>query len=149
MAGVPQGFILGPLLFLLFINDIVREINSNIRLFADDTSIYIIVDFPDSAAQTLDIDLERITHWTAMWLLNFNPNKNEAMLISRKIHRINHPVLYFNHIPIEEVQTHKHLGVYILRKTIEGYLDSVPSLTSNTMKTLLIMHAFHSSRHLQ
>ena len=38
------------------------------------------------------------------------------MLISRKIHRINHPVLYFNHIPIEEVQTHKHLGVYIIDK---------------------------------
>ena len=38
---------------------------------------------------------------------------------------------------------------YILRKTIEGYLDSVPSLTSNTIKTCLIMHAFHSSRHLQ
>ena len=39
--------------------------------------------------------------------------------------------------------------VNILRKTIEGYLDSVPSLTFNTIKTLLIMHAFHSSRHLQ
>ena len=112
LAGVPQGSILGPLLFLLFINDIVREINSNIRLFADYTTIYIIVDFPDSAAQILNIDLERIAHWAAMWLVNFNPNKNEAMLISRKIHRINHPALYFNNIPIMEVQTHKHLGVY-------------------------------------
>ena len=37
----------------------------------------------------------------------------------------------------------------ILRKTIEGYLDSIPSLTSKTIKNLLIMHAFHSSRHLQ
>ena len=107
---------MGPLQFLLFINDIVREINSNIRLFADDTTIYIIVDFPDSAAQILNIDLECIAHWAAMWLVNFNPNKNEAMLISRKVHRINHPVLYFNHIPIEEVQTHKHLGVYISDK---------------------------------
>ena len=42
----------------------------------------------------------------------------------------------------------RYIG-YILRKTIEGYVDSVPSLTFNTIKTLFIMHAFHSSRHLQ
>ena len=59
LAGDPQGSILGPLLFLLFINCIVREINPNIRLFADDATIYIIVVFPDSAVQILDIDPER------------------------------------------------------------------------------------------
>ena len=62
LAGVSQGSILGPYFFIMLIkfNDIVKEIHSDIRLFADDTSLYIIVGFPDSAAQILNLDLERL-----------------------------------------------------------------------------------------
>ena len=90
----PQGSILGPFLFLLYINDIVHEIHSNIRLFADDTTIYIIVDFPDLAAQILNIDLERIAHRAAKWLVGFNAKKTEALLISRRLCRLNHRTLF-------------------------------------------------------
>ena len=62
-AGVPQVSILGPLLFLLNINDIVEDINSSIRLFADDNSLYIIVDDPFQAAEELNLDLAKIHHW--------------------------------------------------------------------------------------
>ena len=84
-AGVPQGSILGPLLFLLYINDIVKNMGSNIRLFADDTSIFIIVENPISAAQLLNSDLEKIAKWALDWLVTFNPIKTEALLISRKL----------------------------------------------------------------
>ena len=110
-AGVPQGSILAPLLFLVYINDIVVDIGSSIRLFADDTSLYIIVDDPVTAASCLNTDLQRITRWAAIWLVSFNPTKTEAFLASRKLNR-NHPPIYMQNQQITEVEEHKHLGIY-------------------------------------
>ncbi|MES9883416.1 MAG: reverse transcriptase family protein [Sedimenticola sp.] len=110
-AGVPQGSILGPLLFLVYINDIVLGINSTIKLFADDTSLYIVVDTPDNAALALNSDLETIHEWAGKWLVSFNPTKTESLLISRKTNKPIHPALIMNNTTIQEVDHHKHLGL--------------------------------------
>ena len=74
-AGVPQGSILDRLPFLLYINDIVVYINSSIRLFADDTSLYIIVDDPIQAAEQLKLDLAKIHRWADKCLVTLYTEK--------------------------------------------------------------------------
>ena len=101
-AGVPQGSILGPLLFLLYINDIVESINSSIRLFADDTSLYIIVDSPIEAANKLNSDLQKVHDWATQWLVTFNPLKSEAIVFSRKRAKPYHPPVLMENQPITE-----------------------------------------------
>ena len=89
-AEVPQVSILGPLLFL-FINDIVTDIKASIKLFADDTSLYVTVDIPQNAADIINRDLEKIHEWSVNWLVKFNPQKMETMVISRKLIKPLHP----------------------------------------------------------
>ena len=111
-AGVPQGSILGPLLFLLFINDIVKDIGSNIRLFADETSLFISVENPETAAELLNLDLDKIMKWAKRWLVLFNPVKTDSFLVSRKLIKPVHPPLFMEGSQIMEVESHKHLGIF-------------------------------------
>ena len=110
---MPQGSILGPLLLLLFINDIVNDIGSKIRLFANDISLFIIVDNAPDAAACLKSDLGKITRWAATWLVIFNPSKTEALLLSRKLNALQHPPHFMQNVQIQEVKSHKHLGIYL------------------------------------
>ena len=110
-ADVPRGSILGPLLFLVSINDIVRTIYSSIRLLTDDTSLYVIVENPIKAATILNSDLSRIYTWASNWLVTFNPLKTESVLFSRKLIKPLHPALYMNQQDMIIVDSHKHDGL--------------------------------------
>jgi hypothetical protein len=111
-AGVPQGSILEPLLFLLFINDIVTDIKASIQLFADDTSLYVAVDSPQNAADIINKDLEKIHQWSVSWLVKVNPQKTETMVISRKLIKPLHPPLETNSQILQQGTNHKHLGLF-------------------------------------
>ena len=82
---------MGPLLFLIYINDIVVDVHSTVRLFADDTSLYLIVDNPTESARRLNSDLDRMCQWAERWLVKFNAKKSEALLVSRKTNKLVHP----------------------------------------------------------
>ena len=73
-SGVPQGSVLGLFLFLLYINDISTNLVNNVRLFADDTSLYVIVDKDRiGAANSLTSDLDQLDQWSKHWVVDFNP----------------------------------------------------------------------------
>ena len=113
-AGVPQGSVLGPLLFLIYINNITDNIKSNIKLFADDTSLYLRIDDPNHCAAVLSRDLETINAWAKTWLVSFNPLKTETLALTTKQNHIL-PTLNLDDVPIKEVSFHKHLGLTFQR----------------------------------
>ena len=78
LAGVPQGSILGPLLFLVYINDLPDELKSNAKFFADDTSLFTIDKDKNESANILNDDLQLISNWAYKWKMLFNPDPKKT-----------------------------------------------------------------------
>ena len=118
-AGVPQGSILGPLLFLIYINDLSESLESDVKLFADDTSIFSIVNDPVLPANVLNNDLMKIQEWARQWKMSFNPDalkQAQEVIFSRKNTKPNHPILQFNQTAVNRTVSQKHLGVILDEK---------------------------------
>ena len=79
VSGIPQGSVLGPCLFLYYINDLPDGLTSTTRLFADDTIIYVTVS-STSHAEALQADLDRLAAWEAKWLMEFHPVKCQVLV---------------------------------------------------------------------
>ena len=76
-AGVPQGSVLGPLLFLIYINDLPDGLIYNAKLFADDTSIFSVINDPIVSYHNFNSDLLKINNWAYHWKMSFNPDPNK------------------------------------------------------------------------
>lgn len=113
-AGVPQGSVLGPLLFLIYINDIVDVVQSGIRLFADDTTLFVTSEDHEISSRVLNNDLESLSAWARQWLVTFSPAKTESMCITLRQLRVDHSnPLFFENQRLSSVPEHKHLGVVL------------------------------------
>ena len=129
LAGVPQGSILGPRLFLVYINDLLNELKSNVKLFADDTSLFTIVKDKNESANIINNDLFQISKWAYNWKMLFNscPNKPvQEVLFSRKKKVQVHPTTNLNNIQVERTSYQKHLGILLDEKlNFKHHIDSV------------------------
>ncbi len=111
-AGVPQGSILGPIMFLIYINDLPEGLISNVKLYADDTSLFVSEKNPENATRELAEDLNRISEWSTKWKVKMNPDKTERLVISRKRH-LHVTDLRMDDQTVKNVSEHKHLGLTI------------------------------------
>ena len=133
-AGVPQGSILGPLLFLIYINDLPNDLKTNAKLFADDTSIFSIVNDVNLSYTQLKGDLFSISNWAYQWKMQFNPDPNKSIsevIFSHKLKKASHPKISFNNSLVVPQSSTKHLGMILdSRLDFNAHLDAIISKAS-------------------
>ena len=108
-SGVPQGTVLGPLMFIPYINDITSDTCFSIRLFADDCLLYRVVECTCDAAKSQG-DLTQLCRWTRDWQMHFNASKCHVLSISRKQKPVSFPYT-ISGVQLERVRHHPYLGV--------------------------------------
>ena len=110
-SGIPQGSVLGPLLFVIYINDLPQSVNSQAYLFADDTKIFRTVkNYADQLV--LQNDLDSMNEWSERWLLRFHPDKCKHMHIGKTDQNLDHKYS-LNQTVLETIDSEKDIGVHI------------------------------------
>ena len=128
-AGVPQGSILGPLLFLIHINNLSQGLSSNSKHFADDTSLFSVIHESNTSTLELNSNLAKINRWAFQWKTRLNPDpKKQAqeVIFSRKSKVILHPPLVFNNNNVIQTTSQKHLGIILdTQLSFEKHLETL------------------------
>ena len=108
-SGVPQGSVLGPILFILFVNSISEEVDGDILLFADDTKLYKIID-TDEDQLAMQEDINNLHRWSQAWLMTFNKEKCKTMHFG---HNNGMQDYYMDGVKLSTIKEEKDLGVLI------------------------------------
>ena len=144
-AGVPQGSILGPLFFLIYVNDLSDDLMTNVKLFANDTSLFSVVHDVNTSSTNLNNDLRKISDWAIQWKMSFNPDPSkqaQEVIFSRKRQNPNHDSIYFNHNLVNQFPSQKHLGMHLDAKlNFEKHLDNIMITVAKTIGLLRKLQA--------
>ena len=126
-SRVPQGTVLGPLCFLLFVNDTGNDITSNTKLFADDTLLHGLVHNSDDAIR-LQSDLDKLVEWAKLRQMAFNPSKCYVLRVFRTKYPFIHAYTTLGHT-LQAVDHYPYLGV-----SLSDYLNWKPRILNITNK---------------
>ena len=135
-SGVPQGTILGPILFLIYINDISDSISSKVKLFADDTKVYRVLNDITNNESTLQSDLNSLSTWATKWQLTFNPEKCEIMRITHK-RDDSKPSYSFCGKVLSQVNSTKNVGITVCSDL--SWSHHVSATVSKANKVLVLI----------
>ena len=143
-SGVPQGSVLGPLLFILYIDDLLRQFDCNVHCYADDTLLFEAGKNVKAVNEALTSNLEKATHWGQDWLVSFNQAKTESMTFGQKSSVIPE-ALTFQNSQIKEVQSHRHLGLMLSASLSWNYqVTSMAERAEKRIRYLIIARNFVS-----
>ena len=133
-AGVPQGSVLGPVLFLVFINDLSDSLENPLYLSVDDSTLCRTICHPSdqqAAASLLSADLDKITNWSNTWNMSLNPDKSHTLTMSLRKDHLENPPIHFLNNPLEEVLSFKLLGLPICHDLFwESHISKLASKAS-------------------
>ena len=132
ISGVPQGTVLGPLMFLIYINNINQNIQSLVRLFADDCVLYRVIKSSEDCRH-LQEDLNHLVHWTNLWQMNLNSDKCVVLHCTRSnTHLLTQ--YYINDKPLTPADQYTYVGV-TLHKTM-SWSHHIHTITNKVNRTL-------------
>ena len=124
LSGVPQGSVIGPILFLIYINDLPDEVGATVRLFADDTIMYMALTNANDAT-SLQQDLDKLASWEEKWKMSFHPQKCSVLRITRSKSPMIYNYKLHGHILKAETNS-KYLGVKLNDKfSWNNHIDDV------------------------
>ena len=132
ISGMPQGSVLGPTLFLIYINDLGEGIDAKVRLFADDTILYKAIENIVADSESLQRDLNKLEKWEKEWQMKFNVDKCHHLIVSTK--KKTHQSQYTLHgQKLEKVTNAKYLGVELNSKlTWKEHVQTVAKRANRT-----------------
>ena len=139
-AGVPQGSILGPLLFLIFINDMTTNMELECHQYADDTTLVYKSKSIRNSSLYISNELAKLSAWADQWRVTFNATKTHYMLITNKrIRPIIAPITLKN-VFISEVKTHENLGLSISNNV--SWKDHINKIVNKANKRLNVISRY-------